>query len=145
MSARILFICWALLAVFIAGCVTTSTGRNPRVDSGAVVLEGEGFKASIVFSDSDRAKIRRYYKSSHKAKKLPPGLAKKNTSHPGLRNHIRKNRQLPPDISGERLPLNLERTLSRLPHDYVRLRVGGDILLVHEKTRYVLDVVFDLD
>jgi len=118
---------------------------GPRENSGAVVMEGDAFKAAVVFSDSDRAKIRRYYRSRHNDKKLPPGLAKKGASHPGLRNYIRKNRMLPPDIPGERLPSDLERTLSRLPSDYVRLRVGGDVVLMHEKTRYVLDVLVDLE
>jgi len=121
---------------------------GPKVNSGAVVIGGEDFKAAVVFSDSDRAKIERYYDSRHnrhKDKKLPPGLAKKDASHPGLRNYIRKNRMLPPDITGEKLPPDLESTLSRLPSDYVRLRVGGDVVLMHEKTRYVLDVVVDLD
>ena len=144
MSARTFLICWALLSVFAAGCVTTTAG-GPKVNSGAAVIGGEDFKAAVVFSNSDRTRIKRYYNSRHKDKKLPPGLAKKSASHPGLRNYIRKNRVLPPDIAGERLPADLERTLSILPPDYIRLRVGGDIVLMHEKTRYVLDVLFDLD
>ena len=46
---------------------------------------------------------------------------------------------------GSRLPADLERTLRRLPEDYVRISVGGDILLMNKKTRYVFDVVFDVD
>lgn len=136
--------CWAVLALFTVGCAS-SPGGSPKIDSGAVIIEGEDFRAAIVFSDTDRERIRRYYKSRQKKKTLPPGLAKKDVSHPGLRNHIRKYRELPPGIAGRRLPQELERTLTDLPPNYVRLRVGGDVLLLHEKTRYILDVVFDLD
>lgn len=143
MVKRTCMICWIVAAAFTAGCVTTSGG--PTVDSGAVVIANEDFRAAVVFSDADRASIRDYYRKGHKNKALPPGLAKKDATHPGVRNHIRKFRELPPDVAGERLPPDLERTLSGLPPNYVRLRVGGDVVLMHEKTRYVLDVVFDLD
>ena len=144
MFIRILLISLFLPAVFVSGCATTPSG-SPRVDSGAVIIENEDFRAAIVFSDDDRAMIRSYYRNRHKAKKLPPGLAKKDILHPGLRHHIRKNRQLPPDVVGERLPSELEKRLSGLSPNYVRLRVGGDVLLMHRRTRYVLDVIFDLD
>ena len=129
-----------VVSAFMAGCVTA-----PTVDSGAVVVESEDFRAAIVFSDSDRRKIKHYYDKKHKSKTLPPGLAKKNESHPGLRKHIEKYRELPPGIEGKKLPLELEKTLSHLPPDYIRVQVGGDFLLMHERTRYVLDVVFDVD
>ncbi|MEN8232725.1 MAG: hypothetical protein ABFR35_08610 [Thermodesulfobacteriota bacterium] len=140
MFIRTYMICCVVLSALLAGCATT-----PTVDSGAVVVESEDFRAAIVFNDSDRRKIKRYYKNKYRRKKLPPGLAKKHKSHPGLRRHIEKNRELPPDIQGRRLPLDLERKLSHLPPDYVRLSVGGDILLMHGRTRYVLDVLFDVD
>ena len=58
---------------------------------------------------------------------------------------IEKYRELPPGIEGRRLPQELENTLSPLPSNYIRLQVGGDIVLLHGRTRYVLDVVFDVD
>ena len=142
-STKHMFFCVAL-SVLMAGCVTTPAG-SPTIDSGSVVVESGDLRAAVVFGDSDRSKIRHYYKSKHKSKKMPPGLAKKHKSHPGLRKHIEKYGNLPPDITGNRLPADLERTLHRLPADYVRVSVGGDILLMHERTRYVLDVIFDVD
>ncbi|MBW2466709.1 MAG: hypothetical protein JRF02_05360 [Deltaproteobacteria bacterium] len=138
MSKKIYLIICAALATFLTGCVTT-----PTVDSGAVVVESEEFRVAVVFSDSDRRKIREYYRN--KGKTLPPGLAKKHPSHPGLRNHIQKHRDLPAGIEGMRLPLELEETLSRLPSEYIRVRIAGDVILLHERTRYVLDVLFDVD
>lgn len=144
MFARIYVVSVLLLSLMLAGCATTQTG-GPTVDSGAVIVAGEDFKAAIVFGDSDRRKIRDYYRGQYKAKPLPPGLAKKHPSHPGLRNHLEKYGQLPPGIETHRLPIDLERTLRRLPDGYLRVRVGGDILLMNERTRYVLDMIFDVD
>ena len=145
MFSRIYMICCVVLSILIAGCATTQTG-SPTIDSGAVIVETEDFRAAIVFGDSDRRKIRHYYKNrDKKTKALPPGLAKKHELHPGLRNHIRKYRDLPPGIQGKRLPVDLRRTLQPIPEGNVRIRVGGDILLMNERTRYVLDVIFDVD
>jgi len=145
MFSRIYMICCVVLSILIAGCATTQTG-SPTIDSGAVIVETEDFRAAIVFGDSDRRKIRHYYKNrDKKTKALPPGLAKKHESHPGLRNHIRKYRDLPPGIQGKGLPVDLRRTLQPIPEGNVRIRVGGDILLMNERTRYVLDVIFDVD
>ena len=135
--------CGLLLSVLMAGCATTNTG-GPTVDSGAVVIANEDFRVGVVFSDYDRKKIRKYYKRKHASKKMPPGLAKKQKLPPGLRKHIKKHRELPPGLEGRRLPRDLERTLHHLPDGYMRLSVGGDILLMHERTRYILDVVFDV-
>ena len=128
-----------LLAGFMAGCATT-----PTVDSGTVAIENKDMSAGIVFSDSDRGKISNYYKNMMKTKTMPPGLAKKQELPPGLQKHIVKHVELPPGLEGRRLPLDLEGGLSRLPAGYIRLRVGGDIVLMNEKTRVVFDVVWDV-
>jgi len=144
MFSRRYMICCVALSALIAGCVTTP-GGSPTVDSGAVVVESEDFRAAIVFGDNDRREIRHYYKSKYKSKALPPGLTKKHELHPGLRNHIQKYRELPPGIEGKKLPMDLERILRPIPEGNVRIRIGGDILLVNERTRYILDVMFDVD
>ena len=132
-------ICCVVLSVFIAGCATTPTG-----DSGTVAVETGDMRAAIVFNDSDRARIRHFYKSAKKAKTMPPGLAKKEELPPGLQRHIIKHGKLPPGLEGRRLPVDLEQKLSRLPPGYIRLRVGGDVLLLHEKTRVVFDVIWNV-
>ena len=140
-SGRYVIVCGAITASLLAGCATTQTG-GPAVDSGAVVVKTRDVRAAVVFGDSDRRMIRDYYRGSHKA--LPPGLAKKSPSHPGLRHHIEKFGRMPPGIGGNRLPLELERRLRSLPDGYVRLLVDGDVLLMNERTRYVLDMIFDV-
>jgi len=128
-----------LLSVLLAGCATT-----PTVESGGIEIETEDMRAVIVFSDSDRARIRDHYGKTGKSKTMPPGLAKKNELPPGLQKHIDKNGKLPPGLEGRRLAPVLERTLSPLPSGFVRLQVGGDIVLLNEKTRVVLDVIWDV-
>ena len=101
-------------------------------------------RAVVVFSDSDRGKIKHHYRNFKKTKTMPPGLAKKQKLPPGLQKHIAKHGKLPPGLEGRRLPRDLERTLSHLPAGYVRFRVGGDVVLLNEKTRVVLDVIWDV-
>jgi hypothetical protein len=139
MLIRIIMMCWIVLSVFLAGCATT-----PTVESGGIEIETEDMRAVIVFSDSDRAKIREHYKMIRGGKTLPPGLAKKDKLPPGLQRHIAKYGELPPGLEGRRLAPELEKTLSRLPDGFVRLQVGGDVILLNKKTRVVLDVIWDV-
>jgi len=139
MFLRMLKLSCLMLVALMAGCATT-----PTVDSGTVAIENKDMSAVIVFSDNDRGKIRNYYKNIKKTKTMPPGLAKKQELPPGLQKHIARYGELPPGLEGRRLPLDLEGGLSRLPAGYVRLRVGGDVVLMNEKTRVVLDVIWDV-
>jgi hypothetical protein len=139
MFLRMLKLSFLILLALMAGCATT-----PFVDSGTVAIENKDMSAVIVFSDNDRGKIRKYYKNIKKIKTIPPGLAKKQELPPGLQKHIVKHGKLPPGLEGRRLPLDLEGRLSRLPAGYIRLRVGGDIVLMNEKTRVIFDVVWNV-
>ena len=139
MFIRTFMILGILLPMFLTGCVTT-----PTVESGGIEIETEDMRAVIVFSDSDRAKIREHYRKKGKSKKMPPGLAKKKRLPPGLQKHIEKNGKLPPGLEGRRLAPGLERSLSGLPAGFVRLQIDHDIVLLNEKTRVVLDVIWDV-
>ena len=139
MLIRTYLISSVLLSILMAGCAT-----SPTLDSGTIAIENENIRGVIVFSDSDRDTIRHYYKGRKKIKSMPPGLAKKQELPPGLQKHIHKHGELPPGLEGRRLPLDLGRKLSPLPPGYARLRVGGDIVLLDEKTRVVLDVIWDV-
>jgi len=68
---------------------------------------------------------------------LPPGLAMRDSLPPGLARHDR----LPDDVRYEPLPRDLERELPPLPSkDYVRVRIGTDLLILNKKTHVVLDI-----
>src|SRR4030067_3165752 len=131
-SAMYKYIMALLLASVLAGCASyTAT-------SGRVVIKEDTGGVDIRIDDRDRAHINDYYRGK---KGLPPGLAKRGGNlPPGLA----KRDKLPPGLQGEPLPSGLEEKLSPLPPNYVRVRVGQDIVLMDKKTRVVLDVVFVL-
>ena len=75
---------------------------------------------------------------------MPPGLAKKDRLPPGLEKQLVRNGRLPPGLQRDPLPRQLEERLSPVPSGYVRVRVGQDIVLMHARTRVILDVVYNL-
>jgi len=113
----------AVLALSLGGCAPVFS------TSGRVVLKDDNKMIDVSISDRDRAAIEDYYKGGRRGRKgrgLPPGLAKRGGDlPPGLA----KRDRLPPGLSGE-----------PLPSSYVRVRVGGDIVLMDRKTRVVVDV-----
>ena len=124
----------ALLILALSGCALHGA------TSGRVVLKDEAHAVDVEFSRHDRDAIRRYYSSSNR-KSLPPGLAKRGGNlPPGLA----KRERLPPGLQTEALPRELERQLSALAKEYIRVRIGGDIVLMDRRTRVVLDVVYDI-
>jgi len=140
MLQRLFFICLISLIFCMAGCITI-----PTVNSGSIEVGNENMRVNVAFNEKDREKIKNYYKHMGKAKKsktMPPGLAKKQNLPPGLQKHIEKNGELPPGLHKRSLPLDLERGLSPLPKGYVRVKVGGDVVLMDEKTRVVVDVIW---
>lgn len=140
MGVKPVVLCFVILALSLAGCAA-----NPSVDSASIEVHSGDIHAKVVFTDDDRLKINDYYKKNHKYKEVPPGLAKKQELPPGLQKHIVKYGELPPGLEGRMLPIELERTLSRLPEGYIRLKIAGDIVLMNEETRIVVDVIWGVD
>ena len=140
MNNKLFFLCVILIASNMIGCTTTS-----RVDSGSIEVRTEEMDARVGFHERDREIIKNYYNYQKKPKSMPPGLAKKESLPPGLQNHIMKHGELPPGLQGRSLPYELEKQLTPLPKGFVRLKVGGDVILMNEKTRIVVDVIFGID
>ena len=107
----------AVLALSLGGCAPVFS------TSGRVVLKDDNKMIDVSISDRDRAAIEDYYKGGRRG---------------------RKGRGLPPGLSGEPLPAELDARLAPLPRNYVRVRVGGDIVLMDRKTRVVVDVASGL-
>lgn len=124
--------------ILFSGC-QSGTARST---SGGVVVRTPGSEISVVFSDHDRQVIHDYY-ARYKAKKVPPGLAKKETLPPGLARQLVKNRTLPPGLQGRVLPRDLEMSLSRLPDGYRRVIAGADITILNTTTRVIVDIIRD--
>ena len=120
-----------LLAIAAAGCATHA------VTSGRVVVRDDRAVAELRFHERDRAAIEQYYRSV-KPKKMPPGLAKRESLPPGLAMRD----TLPPGLQGRLLPRELEARLTVLPAAQARVVIGRDVVLMQRDTRVVLDILF---
>jgi len=114
-----------LVAVSVLGCAAGAA------TSGRVVLKDD---VTVRFTETDRALIAEYFRT----KGLPPGLAKHER---GLPSGLARRDKLPPGLSGAQLPRELEQKLSPLPANYVRLRIGRDVILMHAGSRVLFDVI----
>jgi hypothetical protein len=129
-----------------SGCVTF-TG----IDSGSIEVHEDDLYLKVAFNDRDREYIHDYYRHYRKKhrkkykKHIPPGLAKKGHMPPGHQRHIEKHGTLPPGLTRYYLPADLEERLTVLPPGYARVRIGGDIVLLDEKTQVAVDVIFGVD
>ena len=127
---------------FLTGCQTYPA-------YGGIVLQDENVRVKVEFGEKDRRLIRQHYAGKHKKykkhKKTPPGLAKKKKLPPGLQKQLVKKGKLPPGLQGRGLSHDLVRQLAPLPRGYVHMKVGGDVIILNEKTRVVVDVVYGLD
>jgi len=123
-----------LISFFLTACQTIS----PHT-SGRVTVHDGNTSVSIGFNDYERGLIHNYYGRKHK--RVPPGLSKKNKLPPGLA----KRDRLPPGLQGRYLPHDLERNLRRFHDNYVRLKVGGDVVLMDKNTRVIFDIIYGVD
>jgi len=120
-----------LFAAISLGCATTIA------TSGRLVLHDKNTRIGTTFTDRDRQLIRRYYKSRRQSKrKLSPGLAQKGK----LPNGLAKRDSLPPGLRLRGLPNDLEFHLIKLPKEYVRVIVGGDMVIMNRNSRVVIDI-----
>jgi hypothetical protein len=125
-----------LLALALAGL----TGCDTYPSRGDVRVHDRDYDVRVVFSERDRGILRDYYRGY----RLPPGLAKQGKIPPGHAYRLQRHQSLPPGARWEYLPADIDRRLSRLPEGYVRIVIGGDVAILHTRTRVVLDVVEDL-
>lgn len=94
-------------------------------------------RGSYVFSQRDRQDIRSCLAGN--MGNLPPGLAKRDRLPPGLERQVQRNGTLPPGLQKRVQPLPGVCTsrLPRLPADWVRVILGGRVLLLDPSQRIV--------
>lgn len=132
-----------LSALLVLAAVAGMVGCESSPHYGDVQVRGKDYAVRVVFSDSDRAIIRDYYRNYYRG--LPPGLAKKGKIPPGHAKKMYRNQPIPPGLEWRHLPDDLDRRLSRLPGDYVRVVVGADVAIMNTHTRVVMDLIENLD
>ena len=137
-------LCSLLVLVFLAGFVTDVAGqgrgrahsqdRDHSIDPDASVR--------VVFSDGELRMIRAWFGDSHNLQGLPPGLAKRDSLPPGLQRQLQRNGTLPPGLQDHiySVPSDLNRRLPTLIEGISRIIIGGQIVLVNDRTNVILDV-----
>ena len=129
-----------LVSLGLNGCITI-----PENTSGRVVVDSKNAHVDVRFNDRDRGLIYDHYRGHGKKKKhkrVPPGLAKRGGNLP---RGLAKRDRLPPGLQGRGLPHSLESSLSHLPNDYVRVKVGTDIVVMNRNTRVIFDIIYGVD
>ncbi|MCL5061388.1 MAG: hypothetical protein M1449_13570 [Candidatus Thermoplasmatota archaeon] len=128
------------LSAFLAvAALAGLSGCETHPYYGDVRMHDRDYDVRVVFSDRDRPIIRDYYRGYYRS--LPPGLAKQGKIPPGHAFRMQRHQAIPPGVTWDHLPADVERRLSRLPDGYVRVVIGADVAILHTRTRVVLDVI----
>ena len=80
-------------------------------------------------------------KGRGKNKKMPDGLAKRKSLPPGLQKQLDRNGTLPPGLAKRNLPNGLTSMLPPSHEGTARHIVGNDVVLIHQATGVVLDIL----
>jgi len=110
--------------------------KTPGEKVRELLPEGE-----IVFTQQERVLVKKWFGRHHS--NLPPGLAKRNRLPPGLEKQLRERGTLPPGLQKrvQPLPFELERQLHQLPTGYRRVVIGGNVILMNEKSALIYDII----
>ncbi|WP_321325151.1 hypothetical protein [Thiomicrorhabdus sp.] len=117
-----------------SGCVTS---QSVRVSSHQQVSPNT--HVSLYFSSNDRARIKGYYLYNYRDMYRKPGHRPRHV------RSFKHHHALPRNVHYTRLPYELERRLSPLPRDYIRIRIGDDIAIMNVRTRIIYDSVWFLE
>ncbi len=98
-------------------------------------------ESEAVFTANERMTIGYWYARERSG--LPPMPAKQDQLPADLEKQLYRQGSLPPGLKTmvQPLPVVLERQLRFLPTGYRRVVVGGNIILIHERTALICDVV----
>ena len=109
-----------------------------------VVVTDAGRSRRVVFVDSDRQRVRSWWRQTY-GRNCPPGLARKDNGclPPGqAKRRYVVGQALPPTVVIGRVPSGLR--LSAVPSGYRYAYVDGDILLIDVASRLVADVIVNV-
>ena len=101
-----------------------------------------GVDIDVVFTARDRDTVRRYYSDGYASRGCPPGLAKKNNGclPPGQAKKYGRGDIIPDDVVLYPVDDELRVRLPRLPSGYIYRRVDGEVLVIAEAARKVIDI-----
>ncbi len=110
-------------------------------DEAGESVRGRLPRSEIIFTQEERTIVTNWFRTNRSD--LPPGLAKRDRLPPGLEKQLRERGTLPPGLQKrvQPLPFELERQLHRLPTGYRRAVIGGNVILMNEKTSVIYDII----
>jgi hypothetical protein len=117
--------------------------KNKGNAPAAAAQSNSSIDVNIVFDTGAKQAVRSHYSNSYAGKSCPPGLAKKNNGclPPGQDKKYNRGDVVPASVTLYRLPGALEVKLKPLPAGYVYRYVDGEVLVVAEAARKVIDAV----
>lgn len=120
--------------LFLTGCVYTQSSSVYQRSPSSPINHSH---INVTFNHTDRSYIREYYQPRSKhLKHIPPGQYKKQ-------RRFHRHEPLPRGMHYKPLPKRLERRLSPLPANYIRIRIGNDFGIMNVKTRVIYDVIYE--
>jgi hypothetical protein len=145
---------WTFLVVWAltpsAGAVPQGKGRGgekkgqPQAETGRSNSPASpNSNKGGVFGRDEEKTIRDWFSVKSNLQGLPPGLAKRDQLPPGLQKQLVRNGALPPGLQKQvqPLPQQLEGRLPRLPEGRRRVAIGGNVIVLEERTGAILDVL----
>ena len=146
MNSQIIKLVILIGVIFLTGCDITFKRKSTDADLAPVSMEKNKGNVSnkkeskAAFNRKDSHIIKSYYADNSNA------IIKKDMiTHTGLskkqNNMLIKGHLIPRDIQVIPLPLKLERILSALPLQLLRVQVGEKVILMNVKSRKILDII----
>ena len=139
MKTRLALAAWLAAALALGGA-SAPAQKSRQKTAGEKVREVLP-EAEMVFTKEEQTLVRDWFRTNRSG--LPPGLAKRDRLPPGLERQLRERGKLPPGLQKkiQPLPPELERRMRILPTGYRRVVIGGNVILMNEKTAVIYDIV----
>lgn len=118
--------------------------REAKEEKKADKRERKEIQPGTYFNDQQRTVVREYYVQNYSSgKKCPPGLAKKNNGcmPPGQARQWAVGQPVPRGVTVYAVPQPVIVQLPPAPYGYRYARIGGDIVLVQQKSNLIVDII----
>jgi hypothetical protein len=141
--------CFLVIVILAFSLTAAAQGRGNSGNKGAAAPAGKDSQAGRedrVFTVEHERIIRAWFSDPANLRGLPPGLAKKEQLPPGLQRQLVKNGKLPPglDKKVQPFPPQLEARLPRLSGGWIRVVLGGNVMVIDVNTNKILDILADI-
>ena len=118
-------------------------GHAQKAEKGKKADKKSGQPEAIVVDRDGHIRVIREYA---RGGSLPPGLAKRESLPPGLRQQLRERGALPPGLQRRLVPVPapLVTRLPAVPPYYQRYFAGDDLLVIDTRTHRIVVIIRDV-